>query len=245
MAGSEHTTTTADSAGEPDQVITARLHRRAELFAALLLSLSVVMTAWAAFQSTKWSGEQANNYSNAGAARIESTRASTEAGQLTVIDVSTFTAWVAALSAERRAGSSAGLEPDGAYTPQLDAESGFLFERFRDEFRPAVDAWLATDPLTDPAAPRTPFAMPEYHLAAVDQAAELQQQAEVFAAEAREANQYGDNYVLMTIVFAVVLFFAGVSSNIDTTRARVALLAVAAVVLLVAAVIVATFPVQF
>lgn len=235
----------SNGTGEPDQGSTAGLHRRAELFAALLLSLSVVLTAWAAFQSTKWSGEQANNYSNAGAARIESTRASTEAGQLSIADVTTFTAWMAAISAEHRAGMPTGLEPDGTYTPEVDAQSGFLYERFRPEFRPAVDAWLATHPLTDPAAPRTPFVMPEYHLAAADQAAELQQQAEEFAAEARQANQYGDNYVLMTIVFAVVLFFAGVSSNLETIRARVSLLAVAAVVLVGATVVVATFPVQF
>ncbi|TDC49626.1 hypothetical protein E1212_17620 [Jiangella ureilytica] len=180
----------------------------------------------------------------ASAARVESTRASTEAGQLTVIDVTTFTSWVAALSAERRAGVAAGLAPDGSYTPQAGTESGFLYERFRDEFRPAVEAWLATQPLTDPAAPRTPFGMPEYQLDSRDRSAALERDAETFAAQARDANQRGDNYVLMTIVFAVVLFFAGVSSNLDTARARVALVGAAAVVLVAAAAVVATFPIE-
>ena len=146
---------------------------------------------------------------------MESTRASTEAGQLAAIDVNTFTSWVAALSAEERAGTSSGLRPDGTYMPQPGTESGFLYGRFRDEFRPAVEAWLASRPLANPDAPRTPFAMPEYRLQAQDRAEELEQRAEGFVTQARTANQNGDNYVLMTIMFALVLLFAGISTNLD------------------------------
>jgi hypothetical protein len=38
-----------------------RLHGRLEIVAALLLALAAVTTAWAAFQSTKWSGIQADS----------------------------------------------------------------------------------------------------------------------------------------------------------------------------------------
>jgi hypothetical protein len=221
-----------------------RLHVRLELVAAILLALAAVTTAWSAFQSTKWGGVQADSYSQASGTRVESTRASTEAGQLATIDVNTFTSWVAALSAEERAGTPTGLGPDGTYTPQRGTESGFLFERFRDEFRPAVEAWLATRPLTDPDAPRTPFAMPEYRLEARDRAVDLERRAEEFIAEARTANQTGDDYVLMTIMFALVLLFAGISTNLDNPRAQQALVAAAAIILVVGAVIVATFPTQ-
>lgn len=219
-----------------------RLHGRLELVAALLLALAAVTTAWAAFQSTKWSGVQADSYSQASATRVESTRASTEAGQLAAIDVNTFTSWVAALSAEERAGTPSGLRPDGTYTPQRATESGFLFDRFRDEFRPAVEAWLATRPLDNPDAPRSPFAMPEYRLEAQDRSADLEQRAEELVAMARAANQNGDNYVLMTIMFALVLLFAGISTNLDNPRAQQALVIAATIVLIAGAAIVATFP---
>lgn len=219
-----------------------RLHGRLELVAAVMLALAAVTTAWAAFQSTKWSGVQADSYSQASAARVESTRASTEAGQLVAIDVNTFTSWVAALSAEERAGTPTGLGPDGTYTPRPGTESGFLYARFRDEFRPAAEAWLATRPLANPDAPRTPFAMPEYHLEARDRAAELEQRAEDLVTQARTANQNGDNYVLMTIIFALVLLFAGISTNLDNARAQQTLVSAAAVVFVIGAVIVATFP---
>jgi hypothetical protein len=219
-----------------------RLDRRFEIVEAVLLALAAVLTAWTAFQSTKWGGVQANSYAQASATRVESSRASTRAGQQTVIDVDTFIAWVDALSAEERADQANGLARDGTYTPNPERESGFFYERFREEFKPAVHAWLAERPLSNPDAPLTPFAMPEYSLAEDQEAARLEREAEAFATEAREANQHGDNYVLMTIMFATVLFFAGISSKMDTFRARVFLLACAVIVFLVATGIVFSFP---
>ena len=222
-----------------------RLDRRFELLEAIVLAIAAVFTAWAAFQATKWSGVQADNYSRAGAARTESSRASTRAGQLTTIDVNTFTSWVAALAADQRAGQETGLSPDGTYTPRQGTESGFLYARFRPEFRTAVDAWLATAPTTNPKAAPTPFTLPDYQVADAQRAAELEQQADAFAAEARQANQRGDNYVLMTIVFASVLVLLGIGSKMDTFRARALLFCTASVALVVGVIVMLTFPVEF
>ncbi|HSJ59677.1 MAG TPA: hypothetical protein VK895_00480, partial [Jiangellaceae bacterium] len=69
-----------------------------------------------------------------------------------------------------------------------------------------------------------------------------EQQAEDFVALARVANQNGDNYVLMTIMFALVLLFAGISTNLDNPRAQQLLVVAAVIVFVIGAVIVATFP---
>lgn len=61
---------------------------------------------------------------------------------------------------------------------------------------------------------------------------------------ARAANQRGDNYVLATVLFASVLFFAGISSKFDRNRERTALLVMGAVLLLVGIGVLATFPVE-
>ena len=217
-----------------------RLDRKFELFEAILLSIAAVLAAWTGFEATKWGGVQANSYSQASASRVESTRQSTLAGQQTNVDVVSFTQWLGAAQSE-------GLlaEPPDAskpYVPDTNVLSGFLYERFRPEFKVAVDAWVLTHPRTNPAAPPTPFAMPQYRLAASKKAAELNRQAEGHAAEARTANQRSDNYVLMTIMFATVLFFAGISSKMDTFRARAFLLGTATTVLVVAIAVVASFP---
>ena len=227
-------------AAEEKRSESRRLDRRFELFEAIILSIAAVLAAWTGFQSAKWSGVQANSYSQAGASRVESTKAATLAGQETTIDVISFTQWLQAAEAE---GLLAGpVDPNAAYVPDSNVLSGFLYQRFRPEFAVAVNAWVATHPRTNTDAPPTPFAMPEYQVAATADAARLEQQAEDQAAMARRANQRSDNYVLMTIVFATVLFFAGISSKMDTFRARALLLGVGTTLLVVAIVVVLSFP---
>ena len=119
-----------------------------ELVATVLLALATVATAWSGYQSTRWNGEQAKAGARANALRIDSAKAAGLANSQTEIDVATFTQWV------------------NAYAQEQTELADFYFKRFREEFRPAVDAWVATRPLQNPDAPLTPFAMPQYKLAA-------------------------------------------------------------------------------
>lgn len=203
----------------------AGLHERAELFATILLAIAAVATAWSSYQSARWSGVQANEYSGASAMRIESTRAASEAGQQREVDVLTFTQWV------------------DAYAAEDSHLANFYFARFRPEFRPAMRAWVSTRPLREPAAPPTPFVMPEYKVASEQQAAVLQNRAEAAAATAREANQRSDNYVLAVVLFAAALFFAGISTKLKASRQRMAVLSLGYLLFTGTAVWILTFPV--
>ena len=109
------------------------------------------------------------------------------------------------------------IEPyDGtAFAPDANTFSGFLYLRFRDEFRPAMDAWLATDPGGNPDAPAAPFSMPEYQVSEFAEAERLVEIADQAAIDARAANQTGDNYVLTAVLFAAVLFFSGIASKLE------------------------------
>lgn len=192
---------------------------RVELVATVIMSLAAIFTAWAAFQSAKWSGEQATNFSKAGATRTESTRFDTRAGQLTAIDVSVFIAFADAINTDSQDGLIE-FGPGSPYEPVDGTLSGFWHERVRDEFRPAFDSWL--DSLIndrDNAAP-TPFALEEYVVADALEADRLQQEADEFATAAGEANQNSDDYVLTAVAFALVLFFGGVSSKLAGRRNR-------------------------
>jgi hypothetical protein len=227
-------------AAEAKRAESRRLDHRFELLEAVILSIAAVLAAWTGFQSAKWSGVQANSYSQAGASRVESTRRSTLAGQERTVDVVSFTQWLQAAQAEGLLAQPA--DPAKPYVPDPNVLSGFLYERFRPEFAVAVDAWVATEPRLNPDAPATPFVMPQYRVKASQEAARLERRAEAQSATARAANQRSDNYVLMTIMFATVLFFAGISSKMDTFRARAFLLGMAVLLLLTAMVVVATFP---
>lgn len=192
---------------------------RVELISTVMLSLAAIFTAWAAFQSAKWSGEQATNFSKAGASRTESTRWDTQAGQQIGIDVAVFTSWLDAFNADRNAGLIE-YGPGDLYEPNDGTVSGFLYERMRDEFRPAMEAWLVEFAADQDAAPATPFDMEEYVVEAALEADRLKAEAEAFATAAGEANQNSDDYVLTAVAFALVLFFGGVSSKLSNQRNR-------------------------
>jgi hypothetical protein len=215
---------------------------RIELIATIALAIATILTAWSAFQAGKWGGMQSINFSEAGAARTESTRFDTLGGQLTQIDVAMYIDWVSALVEDIESGAIPPLVP-GTYEPTKGTISGFLYLRFREEFLPAVDAWILTDPTNNANAPPTPFAMDEYTVAAGVEADRLSALADDKATAGRDANQNGDNYVLTMVLFASVLFFAGVSSKMNRPRNRMLVLGFGLVTLTAGIVILVTLPI--
>jgi hypothetical protein len=199
---------------------------RVEVVATVLLSAAAVATAWSSYQATRWNGEQAKASSRTNAIRIDAARAQGLAEAQTQIDVATFTQWV------------------DAYARQETELADFYFKRFRAEFKPAVDAWLATKPRKNPNAPLTPFAMPQYELAAATEAERLDAEAEVSSATVRRNIQRASNYVLAVVLFAVSLFFAGMSTRLGDVRLRRVAVALGCAVFLGTAIWIATSPVS-
>ena len=65
---------TADAPAPPDATPRgriAKLHVHLELLATILLAIAAVATAWSSYQSSRWSGVQAIDFSHANAARVE------------------------------------------------------------------------------------------------------------------------------------------------------------------------------
>jgi ABC-type nickel/cobalt efflux system permease component RcnA len=203
-----------------------RSERWLELVSTVLLALATVATAWAAYQSRQWTGEQAQGYSHATATRIAENRSAALANRQVQIDVATFIQWV------------------DAHARHDDVLADFYRARFRDEFKPAFAAWLATKPFTSPQAPPTPFAMPRYRLRSAVEADRLEQTAAANSQHAKAANENADNYMLAVVLFASSLFFAGISVKLDTVRTRAALLGLGCVVFLGTLVWALTLPVH-
>jgi hypothetical protein len=199
--------------------------RRLELIATVLLALATVATAWSGYQSSRWHGKQADAFSRASALRVESTRASALANRNAQIDVATFMEWA------------------NAYARGETMLADFYRKRFRAEFKPAVEAWIATRPLRNPDAPLTPFAMPQYTLEAQEEADRLEAAATASAEQARTNIQRADNYVLCVVLFAAALFFAGMSTRLSSRPARLVTLGCGVVLFVGTVVWVATFPV--
>jgi hypothetical protein len=203
-----------------------RFDRSFEVAATVLLAIAAVATAWAAYQSARWHGEQARAQSASIAARVESTRAADVANRQGQIDVALFTQWVDAFAREET---------------ELAA---FYRRRFRPEFQPAFRAWTATRPLENRDAPLSPFAMPQYRLAATADADRLEAQAAAASERVGRYIQRADNYSLTVVLFAASLFFAGISTRLRSRTPRILTLGLGYTLFLGSLAWIATLPVS-
>ena len=198
----------------------------AEVIATVILALATLATAWSGYQSARWGGEQSTKFSQAGALRTESVRASTTAGQISQVDIGLFTNWVNAFAVDN----------------QILAD--FYVDRFRPEFAVAFEAWLATDPRNNPEAPKSPFSMPEYTVSQAQEADRLEQESSKTFAEGGAANQTSDNYILNTVILASVLFLAGVQTRINSVPARMIIVILALLILAYGLVNIVSYPIN-
>ena len=199
---------------------------RLELLGILLMSLAAVGSAWCGYQSARWDGVMATRFNEATAMRTEISQQSILSSQGTLLDVALFAQYASAVSR----GDTKMAE--------------FLRKRQRPEMRGPFEAWLATSPLTNPDAPLSPFQMPGYGADERSKAQALDKRAAQLFTEALSANQVSDDYVLLTVLLAAVLFFAGISGLVRRPRARTASLVMAAVMIAVVVVRMATFPIE-
>jgi hypothetical protein len=177
-----------------------------EVLAIVLLSAAVIGTAWSGYQAARWSGREAHNFALAAALHAKSTRAVTRAGEDRVQDLADFERWL-------------DLETTGDQTlANLHAD------HFRGALRSAFDAWLTQDPFNNPTAIPTPLKMPQYHQAEDERANHLEADADHLLEDGATARDRADEYVLTTVFFASVLFFAGISLRISRERLRMGIL---------------------
>lgn len=209
-----------------EKPLSRRQERALELVATIILALATLGTAWSGYQATRWSGVQAASYVTASGLRVELTKASTAAGQNKLYDSQVFSQWV------------------NAYDVGNTALAAIYERRFRAEFRPAFNAWFATDPLHNPSAPAGPLFMPEYVSADAQQADALEKEAAAAYAFGVEANETADSYVLNTVFLASALFLAGVAGRFEWRSARIAVLATAAVALVIGLLNIVRLPVH-
>jgi hypothetical protein len=107
----------------------------AEVLEVLVLAIAAIATAWSGYQAARGDGHQSVLYGQSSRDRFQADAASTLGGQQLAADSAMFNGW---------------LQARAANNPQLQAA---FVRRFTPEYRSAFQAWLKTDPFTDPAAP--------------------------------------------------------------------------------------------
>lgn len=192
-----------------------------EIVAVFLLSIVAVLTAWCGFESAKWGGEMSIAFSQASSARVAATAADSEARDARQFDLTIYAMFV---------------ETQATGDEQL---ATYIEDRFTPAFAVAYDAWVA-----DGSVEPSPFAREEYVPVGQVEAQELTARADEKFQLALANNQTGDNYSLLTVLFALVLFLAAISQRNQQVWGARFLLGLAAVVAIVGTGILATFPIK-
>jgi hypothetical protein len=210
---------------ETEAHVATRNERVMELIATLLLALATLGIAWSGYQGARWNGESAEQYSASNAARAHANRAATAGAQDRTQDLLNFNRWIE-------------VSADG--NQQL---ADLYQRRFRPEFRPAFEAWIASDPVNNPNAESSPLREPQYMVANLERANKLDKQGDEHFDEGKDATEHTDSYVFTTVFFATVLFFAGISMRFVWQRMRIAVLVLGTIFLAYATVQVAQLPI--
>jgi hypothetical protein len=185
---------------------------------ALLLSLVAVLAAYSGYAAAKWGTESSVQLAKASSQRNFATRLDTEAIVTRTLDSVSFNAWFSAyVSGNRRAEQLA-------------------VKRLRPGYRPAFDAWLATDPAHNPNAPPGPSYMPQYVIPQAAQSAAADKAANIAFVEGSDAGETSDKYIRDTVFLATVLFLVGISGHFRVRQARYGLIGIGALILVFAVV---------
>ncbi len=183
---------------------------------ALLLSFVAVLAAYSGYAAAKWGTESSLTLARASAERTKANRADTEAIVTRTLDSVSFNAWFTAFTA-------------GNANDERLAE-----KRMRPGYRPAFNAWLATDPEHNPDAPPGPAYMPQYVVPQDAVAKAHDAKADIAFAEGSEAGQTADRYIRATVFLATVLFLVGISGHFRIQQARMGLIGAAGLLLVFA-----------
>jgi hypothetical protein len=201
-----------------------RRNRTISIIEASLLAIVAVLAAYSGWAAAKWATESSLSLARASADRAEANAASLEALNSVNFDVTAFNAWFS------------------AYVAGNQSAMAVAAKRFTPNFRRAFEAWLATNPATNPDAPPGPTYMPQYQQPAKAQAAALDARATAEYARGEMAGSTSDNYIRTTVYLATVLFLAGLGGHFGYRVIRYGLAGVGIIILGVAIVILATSP---
>jgi hypothetical protein len=191
-----------------------RRQRVLETTTTVILSIAAVGTAWAAFQTSQWTSKESDAVSASSVARGKAIQATSHGARTEQLDTTIWLQWLSAF----RAGDK----------PQAK----FLRDRFRPGLLRAQKIWVAKAVVAPngkliSAPAGTPFTEPQYVIPDAGRADALSTEAERQLAASQHASSMSTKYVVVALVLALVLFFAGMATKFRNPKLQTTLVALA------------------
>ncbi len=181
-----------------------------ELAVAIILSLATLTSTWCGYQARQWGGV-------AGTSQVAADTAERQAAEFTILALQLRTQDGLVLLEYWRA-----MREEDMKTAET------IKAHMRPNLKAAVDATIAAGILTNPGVVG-PLQRPEYTLPEETRAMAEREKAGQMRAKAAAAGDRANQHVLLTLMFASVLFFGGISSTFTERRVRIGLAVVALV----------------
>ena len=219
MTDSPWTASPRNSAGSE-----APTGRVIEIITVLLLGLATVGSAWSAFQVSRWNGVETDEARASASHRIDASREYALATQIVAYDAASVSQYAQAAAADN---------------PELQA---FLRQTVvRPGFLPILDTW---EQLVEAGESPTNLLQDQEYLDGLFADSEASDQAALEASvRGEKAGNTADEYIRLTLFFASALFFAGITASFSTRFPKMLLLGTAAIILIVAGMLLASYPV--
>jgi hypothetical protein len=167
------------------------------------MALATVCTAWCSYQSAAWTRKSNRLMNEFNALERRAGLLTLQGAQAATIHVAMFMQLLAA----QQAGN--------------DRLANFYAQRFPADVRKAYEAWLSQKPFENPNADPHPFVPNLYEMRGAHEAAEATANAAKKVQEARAGGNISGQYLANTVLFAMMLFFAGTSTKFEQRRVRV------------------------
>lgn len=197
---------------------------RLEVALAIILSLATLGSTWCGYQVGLWGDAEDT-------AQAAADTAERQAAEDTIVGLQTRT-----FDGMAMLNYWSALREHDAQTCQT------IFARLRPQLRKAIEAAIAAGVLTNPEV-AGPLQRPEYVLAEEQRAKQLRAEAARLNGEVQAAGRACSNYVLMTLMFASVLFFGGIAGTFSSRRVRNSLGGVALLLFVITIIFLARLPV--
>jgi hypothetical protein len=199
-------------------------NRLSEMIAVLLLGVATIGTAWCGYQASRWNQDQGDISREGSDLRVEANRQFGLATQTIVYDANLVAQYAKAVV-------------DG----DTQLQEFYRTTLFRRDFLPVIERWQQA--IQQGNTPPNLLEDRDYVDTQLADYQATQAKAEAKDVEAKEAGKNGDDYVLVTVLFAASLFFAGVTTSFKLQAARLVLLMLAAVLIAYCLSKIATLPV--
>jgi hypothetical protein len=181
---------------EDDKHIQVR--QRLEVINTIILAVATLAITWCSYQSTLWSGVQLFKLA-------ESSRFFGRSQQQTLL-----------VAQRQQIDADVAINFMSAVIDNKQDHIDYYLKRGKAEVSAVLSEWLAQQPLKNEHSPVHPLAMPQYQkltkqwLAKADADIATGQQ---LWAEAEKANNHGDNYVLLNVIFSMTMFLGAIATK--------------------------------